>query len=93
MLLAEAEAKGANGINLAGICCTANEILMRHGVPLAGNFLQQELALVTGVVDVMLVDVQCVFPALTEYQKCFHTKVISTGPKAKSPNAVHLEFH
>ena len=63
-LLAEAQAKGAKGINLAGICCTANEILMRHGVPIAGNFLQQELAVMTGAVDVMLVDIQCVFPAL-----------------------------
>jgi carbon-monoxide dehydrogenase catalytic subunit len=92
-LVAEAEAKGAKGINLAGICCTANEILMRHGVPIAGNFLQQELALITGVVDVMLVDVQCVFPAVTEYQKCFHTKIVSTSQKAKFPNATHIEFH
>jgi len=92
-LLAEAEAKGAKGINLAGICCTANEILMRHGVPIAGNFLQQELALVTGAVDVMLVDVQCVFPALTEFQKCFHTKVVSTSAKARFPGATHVEFH
>ncbi len=92
-LLAEAKAKGANGINLAGICCTANEILMRHGVPIAGNFLQQELAISTGVVDVMLVDVQCVFPSLTELQQCYHTKVVSTSPKAKFPGAVEIEFH
>lgn len=92
-LIEEAKAKGAQGINLAGICCTANEILMRHGVPVAGNFLQQELALMTGVVDVMLVDVQCVFPALTEMQRCVHTKVISTSPKAKFPGATHIEFH
>ncbi len=92
-LIQEAKAKGAKGINLAGICCTANEILMRHGVPVAGNFLQQELALMTGVVEVMLVDVQCVFPALTEMQQCVHTKVISTSPKAKFPGATHIEFH
>jgi len=92
-LLAEAKAKGAEGINLAGICCTANEILMRHGMPIAGNFLQQELALMTGAVDVMLADVQCVFPAVTEAQKCFHTKIISTSPKAKFPGATHIEFH
>ncbi len=91
-ILAETEAKGAKGINLAGICCTANEILMRHGIPIAGNFLQQELAIMTGVVDVMLVDVQCVFPAITGLQKCFHTKVISTSPKAKFPGATHVEF-
>ncbi|HYW77927.1 MAG TPA: hypothetical protein VE890_00050, partial [Thermoguttaceae bacterium] len=92
-LLAMAEANGAKGISLAGICCTANEILMRHGVPVAGNFLQQELAVTTGAVDVMLVDVQCVFPALTEQQKCFHTKIISTSPKAQFPDAMVVEFH
>lgn len=92
-LLAQAKAKGAQGINLAGICCTANEILMRHGVPIAGNFLHQELALMTGAVDVMLVDIQCVFPALVRLQGCFHTKVVSTSAKAKFPGAEHVEFH
>jgi len=92
-LLALAKEKGAKGINLAGICCTANEILMRHGIPLAGNFLQQELAITTGVVDVMVVDVQCIMPAITQLQGCFHTKIISTSPKAKFPGATHMEFH
>jgi carbon-monoxide dehydrogenase catalytic subunit len=92
-LLAEARAKGAKGINLAGICCTANEILMRHGIPIAGNFLQQELAVMTGAVDVMLIDIQCVFPALSRLQECFHTKVVSTSSKAKFPGTVHIEFH
>jgi carbon-monoxide dehydrogenase catalytic subunit len=92
-LVAQAKANGAQGISLAGICCTANEILMRHGVPVAGNFLQQELAVTTGAVDVMLVDVQCVFPSITEQQKRFHTKVISTSPKAKFPDATQIEFN
>jgi len=92
-LVALAESKGAKGINLAGICCTANEILMRHGIPIAGNFLQQELAIITGVVDVMVVDVQCIMPAITQLQECFHTKIISTSPKAKFPGATHIEFH
>ncbi len=87
-----AQKNGANGINLAGICCTANEILMRHGIPIAGNFLQQELAIVTGAVDLMLVDVQCVMPALSSMAKCFHTKIVSTSPKAKFPGAEHVEF-
>jgi carbon-monoxide dehydrogenase catalytic subunit len=92
-LVAEAARAGAQGINLAGICCTANEILMRHGVPVAGNFLQQELAVMTGAVEVMLVDVQCVFPAVTELQKCFHTKIVSTSAKAKFPDATYIPFH
>lgn len=91
-LLAAAQEKGATGINVCGMCCTGNEILMRHGVPVAGNFLQQELAVVTGVVDAMVVDVQCIMPALTQVAKCYHTKVISTSPKARFPEADHVPF-
>jgi len=87
-----AKSKGAKGINLAGICCTANEILMRHGVPLAGNFLQQELALVTGAVDAMVVDVQCIMESLPDIAQCYHTKIITTSPKAKITGAMHIEF-
>jgi len=87
-----AKSKGAKGINLAGMCCTANEILMRHGIPVAGNFLQQELAIATGAVDVMIVDVQCIMPALGNLCQCYHTKLISTSPKAKFPFAKHIEF-
>jgi len=87
-----AKSKGANGINIAGMCCTANEILMRHGVPIAGNFLQQELAIVTGAVDAMVVDVQCIMQSLTTVAECYHTKIITTSPKAKITGAVHIEF-
>jgi len=87
-----AKSKGASGINIAGMCCTANEILMRHGVPLAGNFLQQELALVTGAVDAMVVDVQCIMQSLPDIAQCYHTKIITTSPKAKIPGAIHIEF-
>jgi len=87
-----AKSKGARGINLGGMCCTANEILMRHGVPLAGNFLQQETAIVTGVVDAMVVDVQCIMQSVQDVAKCYHTKIITTAPKAKIPGAEHIEF-
>ncbi len=80
-----AKKQGANGINVAGMCCTGNEILMRHGIPVAGNFLQQELAVATGAVDAMVVDVQCVMPALGALAGCFHTKFISTSPKGQVP--------
>jgi carbon-monoxide dehydrogenase catalytic subunit len=92
-LLALAKGVGAKGINVAGICCTGNEVLMRHGIPIAGNFLQQELAVITGAVEAMVVDVQCIFPALADLASCFHTKFISTSPKAKFPGATHMEFH
>ncbi len=91
-MLALAREKGAKGINLAGICCTANEILMRHGIPIAGSFLHQELAIMTGAVDAMVVDVQCVMPSLPTVASCFHTKVITTSDKAKIPGAVHLPY-
>jgi carbon-monoxide dehydrogenase catalytic subunit len=84
---------GATGINVSGICCTGNEICMRHGIPMAGNFLQQELAIITGAVDAMIVDVQCIMPSLGPISECFHTKIISTSPKAKFPSATHIEFH
>ena len=92
-LLALAEQRGAAGINVVGMCCTGNEILMRHGVPIAGNFLQQELAVITGAVEAIVVDVQCIMPALGALTGCFHTKFISTSPKAKFPGATHIEFH
>jgi len=91
-LLALAREQGAAGINVCGMCCTGNEILMRHGVPVAGNFLQQELAVITGAVDAMVVDVQCIMPALTQVAGCYHTKIISTSPKARFQGAEHIPF-
>ena len=91
-LLERARERGAEGITLAGVCCTAAEILMRHGIPVAGNFLQQELAILTGAVEMMVVDVQCLMPGLAELVKCFHTKLITTSPKAKIPAVQHVEF-
>ena len=91
-LIELAKKEGAKGINLAGICCTANEILMRHGVHVAGNFLQQELAIMTGAVEVMMVDVQCIMPSLKDVATCFHTELITTSPKAKFPGVKHVEF-
>ncbi|MBI5359888.1 MAG: anaerobic carbon-monoxide dehydrogenase catalytic subunit [Planctomycetes bacterium] len=87
-----AKSKGAKGITIAGVCCTANELLMRHGIPVAGNFSQQELVLATGAVEAMVVDVQCLMQALTEMAACYHTKIITTSPKAKITGAIHMEF-
>ncbi len=92
-LLDLAKSKGADGINIAGMCCTANEVLMRHGIPMAGNFLQQELAIASGAVEAMIVDVQCIMQSLSNVAKCFHTDIITTSPKAKIQGAIHMEFH
>ncbi len=91
-LIAYAKSKGAKGINLAGMCCTANEILMRHGIPIAGNFLQQELVIVTGAVEAMVVDVQCIMQGLAEVAGCYHTKLITTDRRTKIQGATHMEF-
>jgi len=92
-LVARAKELGAAGINLAGQCCTGNELLMREGIPSAGSFLHQELAIMTGAVEAMVVDVQCIMPQLPDLSEHFHTRVLTTSPKAMIPGAEHLEFH
>ena len=91
-IIAYAKEAGADGVNLSGICCTANEILMRQGIPAAGNFLQQELAILTGSVEAMVVDVQCIMQALVGLASNFHTKIITTSPKVKIKGATHIQF-
>ncbi len=91
-LIEYAKSKGAKGINLAGMCCTANEVMMRHGVPIAGNYLQQELAIVTGAVDAMVVDVQCIMQGLREIARCFHTKLINTDSRSRIRDAEWMPF-
>jgi len=87
-----AKKQGAKGVNVVGMCCTGNETLMRLGVPLAGNFLMQELAIITGAVEAIIVDYQCIMPALPDVAGCYHTKIITTEPKGHIPGAVHIEF-
>ncbi len=91
-VVAYAKAAGADRVNLAGLCCTANEILMRRGVPVAGNFHQQELAIITGAVEMMVVDVQCVMPSLPTVASHYHTEIISTTDIAKTIGATHMPF-
>jgi len=91
-LVALAKDKGAAGINLVGLCCTGNELQMRTGLPMAGNHLMQELVIITGALEAMVVDYQCIMPAVTDVAKCFHTQVISTADKAKFPGATHVSF-
>jgi carbon-monoxide dehydrogenase catalytic subunit len=87
-----ARSYGATGINIVGLCCTGNEMLMRKGVHIAGNHLMQELVLVTGALEAMVVDYQCIMPSVVDVAKCYHTKVISTSDKAKFPGATHVSF-
>ena len=88
-----AKAQGAKGINIAGVCCTSNEVTMRHGIPMAGNFLQQENVVLTGACEAVVVDVQCIFPALGPLSKCFHTKFITTSEIARIPDSEFIQFN
>lgn len=92
-MIALAKANGAKGITVAGVCCTGNEVTMRHGIPMAGNFLSQENVVLTGACEAIVVDVQCIFPALGPLSKCFHTKFITTSPVARIPDSEFIEFH
>ncbi|MGN0400260.1 MAG: anaerobic carbon-monoxide dehydrogenase catalytic subunit [Blautia sp.] len=92
-MLALAKSVGAKGINVAGVCCTSNEVAMRRGVPMAGNFLQQENVVLTGACEAIVVDVQCIFPALGPLSKCFHTKFITTSPIAQMPDSDFIRFN
>ncbi len=91
-MIALAKEVGAKGINIAGVCCTSNEVAMRHGIPMAGNFLSQENVVLTGACEAIVVDVQCIFPALGPLSKCFHTKFITTSPIAQFPDSEFIRF-
>lgn len=92
-MIAYAKSKGAKGITVSGVCCTSNEVAMRRGIPMAGNFLQQENVVLTGACEAIVVDVQCIFPALGPLSKCFHTKFVTTSPIAQMPDSEFVRFN
>ena len=92
-LIEKAKAAGAEGIQLLGMCCSGAEVLGRHGVPHAGNFMSTEAVIATGAVDAMAVDVQCIMQALSKMSECYGTKFFTTNPRAKIDGATHIEFH
>ncbi len=91
-MIAYAKEMGAKGITVSGVCCTSNEVAMRRGIPMAGNFLQQENVILTGACEAIVVDVQCIFPAIGPLAKCFHTKFITTSPIAQMPESDYIRF-
>ena len=88
----EAKAAGAAGIQISGICCTGNEVLMRSGIPIATNFSSQELAIMTGACDLMVVDVQCIMPSIRAVAECFNTTIVTTMANSKIPGSHHVAF-
>jgi carbon-monoxide dehydrogenase catalytic subunit len=91
-MIAYAKEMGAKGITVSGVCCTSNEVAMRRGIPMAGNFLQQENVVLTGACEAIVVDVQCIFPALGPLSKCFHTKFITTDERCQMPDSDFIRF-
>jgi len=84
---------GAEGINLVGMCCSGLEMMNRHGIPHAGNFSSTEAILVTGAVDAMAVDIQCIQQGLSKVAECYDTPFITTNPRCKIEGALHIEFN
>ncbi len=91
-MIERAKAAGATGINIGGLCCTGNELLSRQGIPMAGNHLMTELAIVTGAVEAVVVDYQCIMPSMVQAAACYHTQFITTADKARFTGAVHISF-
>ena len=91
-LIQAARDAGAEGINLLGMCCSGAEMLSRHGIPHAGNFMSTEAVLVTGAVDAMGVDVQCIKQGLVKVAQCYGTKLFTTNPRCRIEGAEHIQF-
>jgi len=92
-LIKAAKDAGATGINLVGMCCSGAEMMSRHGIPHAGNFMSTEAVLVTGAVDAMCVDIQCIKQGLATVAECYHTPFITTNRRAHIEGALHIEFN
>ncbi|MBO8138422.1 MAG: anaerobic carbon-monoxide dehydrogenase catalytic subunit [Desulfotomaculum sp.] len=88
----EAQKVGAAGINVVGVCCSGNELLMRRGVSVATNYASQEMPIITGALEAMVVDIQCIMPGLHQVADCYHTELITTLPYSKISGATHIEF-
>jgi carbon-monoxide dehydrogenase catalytic subunit len=91
-LIKAAEEAGAKGINLVGMCCSGLEMLSRHGIPHAGNFMSTEAVIVTGAVDALGVDVQCIQQGLAKVAECYGTKMVTTNPRGRIEGVEHIEF-
>ncbi len=87
----EAVKAGADGINVVGICCTGNELMERHGIPSCTHSVSQEMAILTGAVDAMIVDYQCIMPSVASVAECMNTRVITTMDICKITGADHIE--
>ena len=92
-LIEKARKAGADDINLVGMCCSGAEMMSRHGIPHAGNFSSTEAILVTGAVDAMGVDIQCIKQGLAKVAECYKTPLFTTNSRCHIEGAEHIQFH
>jgi len=79
-------------VNVVGMCCTGMEVLMRRGINFGGDILQQELAIATGAIELVVAEVQCTQPAIVDAAEHFHTEIVTTDPMAKMEGTTYIEF-
>jgi len=91
-MIQAAKDAGAEGINLVGMCCSGLEMLSRHGIPHAGNFQSTEEVIITGAVDAMGVDIQCIKQGLSAVADCYGTRFFTTNPRCHIEGAEHIEL-
>ncbi|MCD6489735.1 MAG: anaerobic carbon-monoxide dehydrogenase catalytic subunit [Thermodesulfobacterium sp.] len=85
-----AKGTGAKGVNLVGLGCAGNEILMRKGFPVAGSFAYQEAVVATGAVEAIVGEL---IPNVVQVVNNFHTAVITTNPISQMEGAICVEFN
>ncbi len=95
-----ARAAGArNGLKIYGSLCEGQQMFniaaeykdIFYGQ--IGNWIQQELVLATGAVDVLAFDYNCIMPTMSEvYAPRYHTKLISTDKVIRQAGVERLEF-
>ena len=82
-LLSQARQAGATGIRVYGSMCTGQELMQRSAGSAQGfagqlsNWLGQEYYVATGVVDLVMMDMNCSTPGLKSTADHFHTKLVS----------------
>jgi len=93
------QAGAKNGIKIYGSLCEGQQIFnlasdykdVFYGQ--IGNWIQQELIIATGAVDVLAFDYNCVMPTISEeFAPKYHTKLISTDKAIRQAGVERLEF-
>lgn len=96
----KAKALGAkNGLKIYGSLCEGQQLFNIASeykdvfFGQIGNWIQQELVLASGAVDVLAFDYNCIMPTISEeYAEKYHTKLISTDKVIRQAGVQQMEF-